>query len=129
MKTLLRCRERLILSLALAGMLFVAGVAGAKAVVAQEEEQAPCPKPYINRCVPAAAQVGAEVEIKGNRFGSVQGVVSFAPGVDAKIVTWGQKRIAVTVPDGTQSGSVMIVLPCGEKSNPHHFTVVASEQE
>lgn len=128
MKTLSSYHGICIEGLALVGMIFSAAVLTLISAHAQEEN-APCPKPYINRCIPAAAKAGAQVEIKGNRFGRVQGVVSFAPGIEAKVATWEYKRIAVIVPAGAESGPVTITLPCGERSNQQHFTVVAPPQQ
>lgn len=129
MRTPLRYCDRLILGLVLSALFFAASVGGPQAVPAQDEEKVPCAKPYLNRCIPAAARAGAEVEIKGNRFGHEQGTVSFAPGVEAKIVTWEYKRVKVIVPANAESGGVVLTSACGEESNREHFNVELPEPE
>ena len=91
---------------------------------ATNEESQPCPKPYIFTTTPRAAKAGEEVIISGNRFGPKQGTVTFAPGIQAQILEWSWKKILVTVPAHSRSGSMIIAVPCGEVSNNKYFTII-----
>jgi hypothetical protein len=119
----------LIVGLAAVGMLFTAGVLGPTAAMAQDEEKAPCPTPYIFSTTPRAAKIGDEVAIRGNRFGKEEGVVFFSPGVNAKILSWEYLRISVIVPEGAETGTITITASCGEGSNQKPFTILKSEEE
>ena len=94
-------------------VLLLFSLSAFKAVYAQEEEK-PCPKPYIKNLWPRAAKPGDEIKIRGNRFGEKQGSVTFAPGVRARILMWTHKRIVVVVPDGVKTGPVFLNVNCGE---------------
>lgn len=88
-----------------------------------EEEQGPCPKPYIKAIFPRAATPGEQVKIRGKRFGTETGEVIFSNGVKAEIVSWTMRIIWVIVPESATSGPVVIRVQCGSESNKHYVTV------
>ncbi len=98
---------------------------------AQEEEPqaAPCPKPYIKTISPRAVVPLQEVKIRGNRFGNEPGTVTFAFGVNGKIVSWTNKRIFVAVPEGAETGLVTVTSQCGGTSNEHYVEIRQTEEE
>lgn len=112
----------LLLSLLLLGVLFFSSLSGFEALYAQEEEE-PCPKPYIKTLSPKAAKPGDEIRIRGSRFGKERGMVTFAPGVRAPIQEWTFRRIFVIVPEGAKTGPVFLKAHCGEMSNDVHFII------
>jgi hypothetical protein len=114
-------RMRTICLPALAALVTFGLMAGP--IICAAEESGPCPKPYIDTIYPRSAGVGQEIKIRGKRFGTDPGKVLFAPGVEAEIVTWTNRRVWVRVPDGAQTGPVTIVLPCDSVSNGKHITV------
>jgi len=89
----------------------------------EEEDEGPCPKPYIKTIFPGAAQPRDQVKIRGRRFGTEEGAVVFTPEVKAEIVNWTTHRIWVIVPEAATTGPVVIRLPCGSESNTQYFTV------
>lgn len=88
-----------------------------------EETEGPCPKPYIKTIFPRAAKPGAQVKIRGWRFGAEKGEVVFSPEAKAEIVEWTFQRIWVIVPETATSGPVTVRIPCGAESNKEYFTV------
>ena len=94
-----------------------------------EEQPEPCPKPYIKIISPRAAQPLTEVKIRGSRFGSELGSVTFTPGVAGKVVSWTNRRIFVEVPEDAQTGPVTVAASCGSVSNDQYFTVDIKEEE
>lgn len=80
--------------------------------------------PEITAISPDHAKTGEEVTIDGKNFGTDRsnGSVTFG-GVEAtSIGSWSDTRIEVTVPDGANSGDVIVTVEEIE-SNPHPFTV------
>jgi hypothetical protein len=88
-----------------------------------EEEEGPCPKPYIKAIFPKTGKSGDQLKIRGRRFGTETGEVIFTTEVKAEIVNWTMHRIWVLVPESAASGPVVVRLPCGAKSNEQYFTV------
>jgi hypothetical protein len=88
-----------------------------------EEQEGPCPKPYIKTISPGAALPGDQLKIRGRRFGTEEGAVVFTPDVEAEIVNWTMHRIWVIVPETATSGSVVVRVSCGSESNTQYFTV------
>jgi hypothetical protein len=111
----------------LLGVLLFFSLSGFVTLYAQEEEK-PCPKPYIKTLSPKAAKPGDEIKIRGSRFGKKRGIVTFAPGVRAPIKEWRFKRVFVIVPEGAKTGPVLLTSHCGEMSNEDHFTIKAEEE-
>ena len=92
--------------------------------------QPPCPTPYVKTISPRAAQPLTEVKIRGSRFGTEPGSVTFTPGVNGKIISWSIKRIFVEVPEDAQSGQVSVTSSCGSvSSNTQYFTIEGLEEE
>jgi hypothetical protein len=127
MKNQMVCRKSLTLSIILMGVLLILSVSGFETIPAQEEEK-PCPKPYIKTLSPKAAKVGDKIKIRGSRFGKKQGGVTFTPGVRAPIQEWTFKKIFVIVPEGAKTGPVFVTAQCGETSNEDYFTVKTEEK-
>src|SRR5712692_8637836 len=82
------------------------------------------PAPSITSLSVTTGAVGAAVTINGSNFGTSQGTstVKFN-GTTATVTTWGASSIAVTVPSGATTGSV-VVHANGVDSNGSSFTVV-----
>src|SRR6266571_5130753 len=82
------------------------------------------PAPSITSLSVTSGAVGAAVTINGSNFGTSQGTstVKFN-GTTATVTTWGASSIAVTVPSGATTGSV-VVHASGVDSNGSGFTVV-----
>lgn len=127
MKNRLLQRNNLAVSITFVGALFFFSLSGIVTLYAQEEEK-PCPKPYVKTISPKAAKPGDEVKIRGSRFGKQGGFVTFAPGVRASIKEWKFKRIYVVVPGGAKTGPVIVTSHCGETSNEDHFTIKTTEE-
>ena len=89
-----------------------------------QEQQAPCPKPYIRVISPKAGLPGDQVEIRGRRFGTEQGEVSFSPNVKANVLEWTNTKIWVIVPRSATSGRIGVSVPCGSVSNTYYFNVI-----
>lgn len=88
-----------------------------------EEEEDPCPKPYIKAIFPRAATPGEQVKIRGKRFGTEPGEVIFNTEVKSEIVSWTMRIIWVIIPESATSGPVVIRVQCGSESNKRYFTV------
>lgn len=87
-------------------------------------EKGPCPKPYIKLVSPKTGLPGDWVEIRGHRFGTEKGSVTFSPDVKAEVVKWTNTQIWVVVPQTATSGRVTVSIPCGAVSNTSYFKVV-----
>jgi hypothetical protein len=127
MKNQMFCKNSLMVPIILMGVLLFFSLSGFETISAQEEEK-PCPKPYIKTLSPKAAKVGDEIKIRGSRFGKEQGGVTFAPGVRAPIQEWTFKKIFVIVPEGAITGPVFVKTHCGEMSNEDYFTIKTAEE-
>lgn len=88
-----------------------------------EEEEGPCPKPYIKAIFPRAGTPGEQVKIRGKRFGTEPGEVIFSNDVKAEIVSWTMRIIWAIIPESATSGPVVIRVQCGSESNMHYVTV------
>lgn len=92
---------------------------------AQEKpEPSPCPKPYIKLIKPNLARSGQQIIIRGHRFGPKEqsGEVIFHPGLNGKVISWGNSRITVEVPSGAKTGKVIVKTMCST-SNGEFFKV------
>ena len=88
-----------------------------------EEEEGPCPKPYIKAIFPRAGTPGEQVKIRGKRFGTEPGEVIFSNEVKAEILSWTMRIIWVIIPASSTSGPVVIRVQCGSESNKHYVTI------
>jgi hypothetical protein len=81
--------------------------------------------PSISGLSPASGAVGTAVTITGANFGTSQGssTVTFN-GVAANVTSWSLTSIAVTVPTGATTGSVVVKVG-SQSSNGSTFTVSA----
>jgi hypothetical protein len=86
-----------------------------------QEQKAPCRAPYISTIVANAGVPGDELRIRGRGFGLEAGKVTFTPGVEVKMVNWKNSRIWVVVPESSESGPVIVSVPCGSVNNEKHF--------
>jgi hypothetical protein len=89
-----------------------------------QEKKRPCPKPYIRVVSPKASTPGNKIVIRGRRFKTEPGKVSFSPNVKAEVVKWMNTRILVIVPQAATSGSITVSIPCGRVSNEVYFKVI-----
>jgi len=89
-----------------------------------QEKKRPCPKPYIRVVSPKASTSGNKIVIRGRRFKTEQGKVSFSPNVEAEVVKWMNTRILVIVPQVATSGSITVSIPCGRVSNEVYLKVI-----
>jgi len=82
------------------------------------------PGPSITSLNPTSAPVGASVTITGTNFGATQGTntVTFN-GTAATPTSWSATSIAVPVPAGAATGSVVVIVG-GVASNGSAFTVL-----
>jgi len=81
----------------------------------EQQDDSPCPTPYIKIIKPKLAQPGQEIIIRGRRFGKDEesGDVIFTPGLPAaRIIYWRNNRIRVEVPPGAQTGEVVVKTKC-----------------
>ena len=127
MKNQIFCRNSFMVPIILMGLLLFFPLSGFENIYAQEEDK-PCPKPYIKILFPKAAKPGDEIKIRGSRFGKERGIVTFTPGVRAPIREWSFKRIFVIVPEGAKTGPVFVTAHCGEMSNKDYFTIKTEEK-
>ena len=88
-----------------------------------EEEEGPCPKPYIKTIFPITAKPGDQLKIRGRRFGTETGEVIFTTEAQGEIVNWTMHRIWVIVPESAASGPIVVRVPCGSESNTQYFTI------
>jgi hypothetical protein len=84
------------------------------------------PAPSISSLSPTSGAVGASVTVNGSNFGATQGAstVKFN-GTTATATSWSPASIAVTVPSGATSGTV-VVRASGVNSNGVSFTVAGT---
>ncbi len=85
--------------------------------------------PVINEVLPdSGACVGDTVEILGRHFGSIDAdaPTTLLGATEANIVSWENKKIRLTVPDGAGEG-IRIETVCGV-SVEYPFSVLANEQ-
>ena len=88
-----------------------------------EEEEGPCPNPYIKTIFPSTGKPGDQLKIRGRRFGTEKGEVIFSTEAKAEIVNWTMHRILVIVPESAVSGPVVVRVLCGSESNMQYFRV------
>ena len=123
MKIIFRKHNSILWSIILLVGFSLYSLSGPKGLYGEEEDK-PCPKPYIDTLLPRAATPGEKIKIRGNRFGKEQGTVTFSPGVESPILKWMNKRIWVTVPQNSATGPVFVATSCGGKmSNKVYFAI------
>ena len=88
-----------------------------------------CPTPYIKVIKPRVAQVGQTVTIRGRRFGTQEGQVSFSGSVAGTVIMWANNRISVVVPQGTETGNVFVTRSCKTRSNSGYLKIREPEKE
>ena len=83
-----------------------------------------CTGPTVTSIEPGAAAVGESVTITGSHFGTTQGpsIVRFNGLSAGAAVTWSDGEIAVAVPAGAQTGSLLVEVG-GLISGPEPFVV------
>jgi hypothetical protein len=92
-------------------------------------EKSSCPTPYIKAVKPRIAQVGQTVTIRGRRFGSQEGQVSFSGNITGTVIMWANNRIKVVVPPGIETGSVIVTRSCKTRSNSGYLKIREPEKE
>ncbi len=87
---------------------------------------APALAPQIGSLDPNFGTIGTQVTVKGIYFGTTQGTsqVTFH-GVAAPIGNWSDNIVVVTVPQGSETGDVIVTTPSGS-SNAVTFTISAT---
>ena len=88
-----------------------------------------CPTPYIKVIKPRVAQVGQTVTIRGRRFGTQEGQVSFSGSVAETVIMWANNRIKVVVPPGVGTGNVFVTRSCKTRSNSGYLKIREPEKE
>ena len=88
-----------------------------------------CPTPYIKVIKPRVTQVGQTVTIRGRRFGTQEGQVSFSGSVAETVIMWANNRISVVVPQGTETGNVFVTRSCKTRSNSGYLKIREPEKE
>ncbi len=89
----------------------------------------PCPTPYIKLIKPRVTQVGQTVTIRGRRFGTQEGLVSFSGNVAETVTMWVNNRITVVVPPGAKTGNVFVTRACKTRSNSGYLKIGEGEAE
>ena len=86
--------------------------------------------PVITSLRPSEGSVGTSVTISGYGFGDSQGPTSTVTfnGIPAKVATWSNTQIVVTVPTGATAGNVTVTVPGLLPSNgmPFNNPVITS---
>jgi thermitase len=78
--------------------------------------------PHIYRITPEAATAGAQLTLRGSRFGNSPGKVLFESNVKGPVVSWANQKIVCQVPEGAVSGLVTVKTSEGT-SNGVAFSV------
>ena len=89
----------------------------------------PCPTPYIKLIKPRVTQVGQTVTIRGRRFGTQEGLVSFSGNVAETVTMWVNNRIEAVVPPGAKTGNVFVSRACKTLSNSGYVKIGEAEAE
>jgi hypothetical protein len=110
-------------TIAILGTLSLVSLLLVNTATAREEKE-PCPKPYIRVISPKAGLPGDRVVIRGRRFGTEKGSVTFSPNVKAEVLEWTNTRIWVIVPRSAASGRIGVSVPCGSVSNTRYFRII-----
>ena len=116
------CKGYRVKSLAAAVLLVLAAAASHPALMAQT------PAPVIDKLKPTSGQVGTNVKIKGEHFGTTRGSVTFN-GTSATVESasdWEDEKIQVEVPEGATTGNVVVTTSGGQASAGVTFTVTIS---
>jgi hypothetical protein len=112
------------LTIACAGLMTSAPLAGMDLL--GSEDIGPAFKPAITAMTPTAGPVGTQVTIEGTNLSRVTSVM-FSPNLKAKAKWVNDNKIQVTVPDGAQSGPVMLETHVGTISTSLTFDVATIE--
>ena len=88
-----------------------------------------CPTPYIKVIKPRVAQVGQTVTIRGRRFGTQEGQVSFPGNIAGTVIMWSNNRIKVVVPPSAENGNVFVTRSCKTRSNSGYLKIREPEKE
>jgi hypothetical protein len=88
-----------------------------------------CPTPYIKLVKPRIAQVGQTVTIRGRRFGTQEGQISFSGNVAETVTIWANNRITVVVPPSAETGSVIVTRSCNTSSNSGYLKIREPEKK
>lgn len=80
-----------------------------------------CKRPRLTKLKPRKGVPGDEITLNGSRFGAEAGSVTFAPDVNADVVSWSDKSVVVTVPEGVATGKVRVTNQCGKRSKGKKF--------
>ena len=84
----------------------------------------PVKLPSIQSLSPQQGSEGAELTIKGEKFGDKSGIVTFYDDIEAEnIISWSNTSIVVVVPIGASQGPVTITTSDGITSNGLYFRV------
>lgn len=78
--------------------------------------------PHITALLPASAQIGAQVDILGERFSGQERGVFFA-GQAAFVRFWNDQRVRVQVPQLPSGHTVVVLMIDGQPSNEMTFLV------
>ena len=89
----------------------------------------PCPTPYIKLIKPRVTQVGQTVTIRGRRFGTQKGLVSFSGKFAETVTMWVNNRIEAVVPPGAKTGNVFVSRACKTISNSGYVIIGEAEAE
>ncbi len=78
--------------------------------------------PHVYRISPEAATAGAQVTLRGSRFGNSRGNVLFESNVEGPVSSWTNEKIVCQIPEGAVSGFVTVKTSEGT-SNGVAFSV------
>jgi len=83
---------------------------------------------FIYSLTPAFTTYGDETIIEGTQLGATQGAgyVTFFDNVRAPVISWSDRQIVCTVPEGCQSGPVSVTTNEGLQSNKKTFNLSGS---
>lgn len=88
------------------------------------ETPPPPAPPVISSIDPTSGTIGSTVTITGSNFGASRdtSVVIFGDTISDSYASWSNSQIICAVPDGAESGNVMVITAAGT-SNSFNFTV------
>ncbi|MHB8893928.1 MAG: InlB B-repeat-containing protein, partial [Candidatus Geothermincolia bacterium] len=103
----------------------ISNVTAAHNVVAAFADNAP----HVAQLSPVSGDVGAEVTITGECFGTQQGTshVTFAGVSVEKYISWSDQKIVVEVPPAAVTGPVQVTTATGGSNTDKTFTIVTPQ--
>jgi len=105
----------------LEGLILTGGRINAHSALLQDPAELP---PTIYNISPNQGPVGIDVTINGNRFGDIEGEVTFHEDIQAdNIMSWSNNQIVVTVPEGAIPGPVSVTTDEGVTSAGVYFKI------